>query len=126
MKVLVSRSGGIAGIRTTWEVDVDAQPDAADWASLITALPWADVAARAPEPDRFVYRIRCPPHEVVLAEPQVCGPWRELVDRVKASQSEPGGAARRQPAREAARSAEAPRSTDSPLGDFGVNSQPPG
>lgn len=126
MKVLVSRSGGIAGIRTTWEVDVDEQPDAADWTSLISALPWAEVAARAPEPDRFVYRIRCPPNEVVLAEPQVCGPWRELIDRVKASQSGPRGTAGAQPAREAAQPAEAPRSSDSPLGDFGANSQPPG
>jgi len=117
MKVVVSRSGGMAGIRTTWEVDVDAQPDADDWASLITALPWAEVAVRAPEPDRFVYRIRCPPHEVVLAEPQLCGPWKELVDRVKASQSGVSAAGGR-PAR-------SPRTPDSPLGDSGVNSQPP-
>jgi hypothetical protein len=118
MKVVVSRSGGLAGIRTTWEVEVDAQPDAADWASLIAALPWAEAAERAPQPDRFVYRIRCPPHEVVLAEPQVRGPWKELVERVKASQSGAFGAG--------TRPGGSSRSADSPLGDFGVNSQPPG
>ena len=95
MKIVVSRNGGITGIRTTWEVDVDAQPDSAEWASLITALPWAEVAARAPEPDRFVYRIRCAPNEVVLAEPQVCGPWKELIDRVKATpRADPGSGPR--------------------------------
>ncbi|MBG6057382.1 hypothetical protein RCH16_000574 [Cryobacterium sp. MP_M5] len=118
MKVVVSRSGGIAGIRTTWEVDVDAQPDAADWAELITALPWAEVSARAPEPDRFVYRIRCAPNEVVLAEPQVCGPWKELVDRVKASRRAESGPG--------PRPAGPRRSPDSPLGGFGADSQPPG
>ncbi len=118
MKVVVSRSGGIAGIRTTWEVDVDAQPDAAEWLGLITALPWADVTKRAPEPDRFVYHIRCARNEVVLAEPQVCGPWKELVDRVKASQRADSGSGPR---------STGPRPTpDSPLGGRGVNSQPPG
>jgi hypothetical protein len=84
MKVIVSRSGGIAGIRITWEVQVDERPDAADWKAFLEELPWDEVDERAPEPDRFVYRIRCAPHEVVLAEPQVCGPWKDLVDRVKA------------------------------------------
>jgi hypothetical protein len=84
MKVVVSRSGGIAGIRVTWEVQVDEQPDAPEWRDLLDALPWDEVDERAPEPDRFIYRIRCAPHEVVLAEPQLSGPWRDLVDRVKA------------------------------------------
>ena len=84
MKVIVSRSGGIAGIRITWEVQVDDQPDASTWTELVDALPWDEVTESDPEPDRYVYRIRCAPHEVVLGEPQVSGPWRELVDRVRA------------------------------------------
>jgi len=84
MKVIVSRSGGIAGIRTTWEVQVDEQPDALDWRELLDALPWDQVEESAPEPDRYVYRIRCAPHEVVLAEPKVSGRWKDLVDRVRA------------------------------------------
>jgi hypothetical protein len=85
MRVVVSRSGGIAGMRTVWEVRIDDQPDAPDWRDLLAALPWDDTPQQAPEPDRYVYRIRCPPHEVVLTEPQVSGQWRELVDRVRAA-----------------------------------------
>ena len=85
MKVVVSRSGGFAGIRTTWEVQVDEQPDRSVWAELLEGLPWDEVSETAPQPDRYVYRIRCAPHEVVLGEQQVCGPWRDLIDRVKAT-----------------------------------------
>ena len=84
MKVVVSRSGGFAGIRTTWEVQVDEQPDRSAWADLLAGLPWDEVSETAPQPDRFIYRIRCAPHEVVLGEQQVCGPWKELIDRVRA------------------------------------------
>ena len=83
MKVVVSRSGGFAGIRTTWEVQVDEQPDRSAWAEMISGLPWAEVSETAPQPDRYVYRIRCAPHEVVIGEQQVCGPWKELIDRVR-------------------------------------------
>jgi hypothetical protein len=84
MKVVVSRSGGFAGIRVTWEVQVDEQPDAQRWVDFLEQLPWDDVGGSDPKPDRYVYRIRFAPHEVVLPETQVSGPWRELVDRVKA------------------------------------------
>ncbi|QYF74243.1 protealysin inhibitor emfourin [Cryobacterium sp. PAMC25264] len=84
MKVVVSRSGGIAGLRVTWDVQVDEQPDAAAWMQFLDTLPWDETEGTAPEPDRYVYRIRCAPHEVVLAEPQVQGAWKDLVDRVRA------------------------------------------
>lgn len=84
MKVIVSRSGGIAGLRVTWDVQVDEQPDAATWMQFLEQLPW-DEAEEAPTAvDRYVYRIRCAPHEIVLAEPQVSGPWKDLIDRVRA------------------------------------------
>lgn len=85
MKVIVSRSGGMAGVRLTWEVRVDEQPDAQTWAEFLNDLPWEAVSDSPPQPDRYIYRIRCAPHEVVLAEPQLSGPWRELVDRVQAA-----------------------------------------
>lgn len=85
MKVIVSRSGGTAGIRLTWEVQVDDQPDATEWAEFLSDLPWEQVAESPAEPDRYLYRIRCAPYEVVIAEPQIAGPWRELVDRVQAA-----------------------------------------
>ena len=85
MKVIVSRSGGTAGIRRTWEVRVDEQSDALSWADFLGSLPWTEVTDSDPVPDRFLYRIRCAPHEVVLAEPEVAGPWRDLIDRVQAA-----------------------------------------
>ena len=83
MEVIVSRSGGLAGIRLVWEVAVDDQPDRDDWVLLIEELPWSAVPPAPPEPDRFVYRIECAPHRATLAERQVTGPWRTLVDRVR-------------------------------------------
>lgn len=83
MRVIVSRSGGFAGLSVTWQLDVDEQPDPDSWRDLIDRLPWAHVASSAPQPDRYSYRIRCAPHDATLAEQQLEGPWRELVDRVQ-------------------------------------------
>ncbi|WP_082462223.1 protealysin inhibitor emfourin [Agromyces sp. Leaf222] len=98
MDVFVARSGGLAGIRLTWHVRVDDQPDADDWFVLIEEIPWDDVPPAPAEPDRFTWDIRCEPAdeqppaastttqkaaEVTLAERQLTGPWRQLVDRVR-------------------------------------------
>jgi hypothetical protein len=110
MDVIVSRSGGIAGLRLTWRVDVDTQPDPDRWYVLIREIPWDEAPPTPPEPDRYVYRIRCEPHEAAaqqqpgqsdaaaqareatLAERQLTGPWRELFDRVReAAEPERGG-----------------------------------
>ncbi|WP_166872109.1 MULTISPECIES: protealysin inhibitor emfourin [unclassified Salinibacterium] len=88
MKVIVVRTGGFAGLRATWELQVDDQPDAPRWSAFLHDLPWDDVPPAPQLPDRYIYRIRCEPHEVVLTEPQVQGPWRELVDRVRAANEE--------------------------------------
>ena len=88
MDVFVSRSGGLAGLRLTWHVHVDEQPDRDDWYILIRQIPWNQPQPVPPEPDRYVYRIRCEPHEATLAERQLTGPWRTLVDRVQET-SEP-------------------------------------
>jgi hypothetical protein len=91
MLVSVARSGGLAGLMLVWEVEVDRQPDRDAWEGLLAEVPWNSVPAgslgpggAAPiEPDRFVYRIRCAPHEARLGERQLTGPWRTLVDRVR-------------------------------------------
>ncbi|WP_022890943.1 protealysin inhibitor emfourin [Agromyces italicus] len=83
MDVIVQRSGGLAGARLTWEVRVDEQPDPDEWYILIEEIPWGEPPPVPPEPDRFVYRIECPPNEATLAERQLTGPWRQLVDRVQ-------------------------------------------
>ena len=62
---------------------VGEQPDADRWYLLIEEIPWSQPPPVPPEPDRYIYRIRCEPYEATLAERQLTGPWRELVDRVQ-------------------------------------------
>lgn len=88
MDVIVSRSGGLAGLRLDWHVHVDEQPDRDEWYFLIGQVPWEQTPPVPPEPDRYVYRIRCDRHEATLAERQLTGPWRTLVKRVQ-ERSEP-------------------------------------
>ncbi len=95
MDVIVSRSGGLAGIRLVWKVQVDDRPDRDDWVLLLRGIPWDDVPPQPPEPDRYTYRIQCPPHDATLAERQLTGPWRVLVDRVREStEPRPAGPSR--------------------------------
>jgi hypothetical protein len=84
MDVVVVRTGGFAGIRVTWQVRVDEQPDRREWQQLVESLPWEHApSSPPPEPDRYVYRITCEPYEAVLPERQLEGPWRVLVERVR-------------------------------------------
>ncbi|WP_051972955.1 hypothetical protein [Cryobacterium sp. MLB-32] len=85
MKVIVSRSGGLADIRLTWEVRIDEQPDATSWADFLLSLPWSEVTDSEPVTGSYLYRIRCAPFEVVLVDARITGEWRELVDRVQAA-----------------------------------------
>ncbi|GAA3648921.1 protealysin inhibitor emfourin [Microbacterium marinilacus] len=93
MRVIVSRTGGFAGVRVTWEVHVEAQPDRHAWRELVESMPWQEVPAVAAEPDRYVYRITCEPHEAVLSERALEGPWRVLVERVRSRSRGASGAA---------------------------------
>ncbi|MBO3664668.1 protealysin inhibitor emfourin [Microbacterium stercoris] len=84
MRITVVRTGGFAGLRTSWTVHIEAQPDRREWRELVSSLPWDDTPPEGHgEPDRYVYRISCEPHEVVLGERALEGPWRVLVDRVR-------------------------------------------
>jgi hypothetical protein len=92
MKVTVVRTGGVAGIRRTWSVEVSAQPDPTAWERLVDALPWDAPPAEDRAPDRFVYLITVTvatveEHEVRLGESALDGPWRELVERVRDADS---------------------------------------
>jgi hypothetical protein len=80
MKVTVTRSGGFAGLTQTWSVD--ASP--AEWRSLLDSLPW-DRRPTVASVDRYVYRIRVSRRQITLPEERVEGPWRELVERVRAA-----------------------------------------
>jgi len=88
MKISVTRSGGIAGLSRTWTITVDDQPDRDDWMSLVATLPWNDRPRSAPQPDRYVYLIRCSRRRISLPEQRLDGPWRELVERVRERASE--------------------------------------
>jgi hypothetical protein len=90
MIVTVQRSGGFAGLTRTWQVDVDAEPDTESWLVLLELVPWSQAPARprAVQPDRFVWVISAgttPAKKAALPEQDVTGPWRELVDRVRAA-----------------------------------------
>jgi len=91
MIVTVARTGGLAGLTRTWRVDVDAEPDTESWLVLLDALPWSDLPrGQDARPDRFVWLVTVgarPVREATLPEQQVTGPWRELVDRVRAAGS---------------------------------------
>ncbi|MGZ8804681.1 MAG: protealysin inhibitor emfourin [Microbacterium sp.] len=93
--VTVTRTGGFAGLRRTWH----AQPDTADapqWIALIDGCPWdaADPTRAVPPTgaDRFVWHVdaRCgdAAREAALADPEVRGPWRELIDAVRSAKTD--------------------------------------
>lgn len=102
LEITVARVGGIAGARRRWSVTPE-RPQLADWRSLVESCPWDAVSAeqaaarRAPGGDRFVWIIEVhlaeTHHEAELPESSLTGPWRELVDRVRAdrrAEHEPG------------------------------------
>jgi len=95
MIITVIRSGGFAGISREWSVRVDEQPDEEQWRELIDRLPWERDPASQGEPDRYIYRVRCAPREVVIPESRLTGPWRELVDKVRDAEDPKSGHSRR-------------------------------
>jgi hypothetical protein len=90
--VTVTRTGGFAGLRRTWRTEPD-PADAPHWIALIDDCPWdaADPARPIPPSgaDRFMWHLdaQCgdAAREAALADPEVEGPWRELIDAVKAA-----------------------------------------
>jgi hypothetical protein len=86
--VTVTRSGGIAGIRRSWRAQ--AEEDAASpWIARIKECPWDAVERSRPAQgaDRFVWDVnaRCgeEARRAELADSDVRGPWRELIDAVR-------------------------------------------
>jgi hypothetical protein len=91
-RILVVRSGGVAGITRRWQV----QPgdDAEEWRELVRACPWGAEGSDTESRDRFVWRIEVsscggqlaePPRSASVPDAQLRGPWRALVDRVQES-----------------------------------------
>ncbi len=90
VRVRVVRTGGFAGLTRVWTAE-PAPPEAPRWVELIEECPW-DAAASASVPvgaDRFSWRIsaRCadaPSRRAELSDAELDGPWRHLVDEVRA------------------------------------------
>jgi hypothetical protein len=86
--IAVVRTGGIAGIRRQWTVEPD-PAEAPRWITMVERLPWDDDADAGRGADRFVrlIRVRTPSErrERELPDSALDGPWRELVDAVRAA-----------------------------------------
>ena len=83
VRIRVTRSGGVAGIRRGWRVE---SREPAAWEPLVEACPW-DAEPETAGADRFVWLIEvaapAPPRMAELPETAMHGPWRELVERVQ-------------------------------------------
>lgn len=88
VRIQVTRSGGVAGIRRGWCVE---SQEADAWEPLVAACPW-DAEPECVGADRFVWLIEVaappPVRTARLPAGAVHGPWRELVERVR-EQGEP-------------------------------------
>ena len=90
MKIIIERSGGIAGMKRVWTVQA-VSPDEEDrWQPLVEACPWdmvPETGRRVPEgqPDRFTYDIRAGQRHARLPEHALTGPWRDLFEFAKAA-----------------------------------------
>ncbi len=93
MRIIVSRSGGFAGLTRRAEVDVDAAPDAGWWreaaaeAVPLPAPPSDD--ACSPVRDGFTWTIVLGDQSAVLPDSAVRGPLREIAERTLAEGETP-------------------------------------
>lgn len=86
--VTVTRTGGIAGMRRIWRAEAG-EDQARPWIALIEECPWdaARLGGFVKGADRFMWAVdaRCGKDErqAELADSDVRGPWRELIDAVR-------------------------------------------
>ena len=84
--VVVTRTGGIAGLRRQWQVDSRGD-EASEWVSLIEECPWSRAGSSASGADRFVWSIVAllgpDRHDAELSDDQIDGPWAILVEAVR-------------------------------------------
>ncbi len=79
--VRVIRTGGFAGLRRQWQIEAASEDEARRWWPLVEACPW-DTPPGECVPDGFVYEVVANDRSATLAEQQLDGPWRDLVDAV--------------------------------------------
>lgn len=80
--IAIARTGGVAGLRREWVIEVADVREAARWQPLIEACPWDEHCDDA-RPDGFSYAVRAAGRTAVLPESALQGPWRRLVDKVQ-------------------------------------------
>ena len=80
--ISVVRSGGIAGMRQEWTIEVTTADEAERWHPIIDACPWDEDDALA-NPDGFVYTVQAADHTATIPAHRLTGPWRRLVDEVR-------------------------------------------
>ncbi|GAB2521611.1 thermolysin metallopeptidase-like protein [Paramicrobacterium agarici] len=92
--IVVERSGGVAGVRRSWRAELDERPEGARLRTLIETVDWArGLHVGEAGADGFRYRIRCLTSsqtcvlEAQLAESELTTTWRELIERVRESDS---------------------------------------
>jgi Zn-dependent metalloprotease len=82
---VVERTGGFAGLRTSRDVDLRSLPseEADAWRQLLESSLLRDLSPQPPQPDRYVYRVCCPPAglDVTAAEQQLPHPVLDLFER---------------------------------------------
>jgi len=100
VRVTVARSGGIAGLTRRWSVTAPPH-EPAEWVALVQRCPWEsseDPTGAASDAqrgaDRFTWTIDVDldgrSHRAVIPETRADGPWRALIDAVRASDSARG------------------------------------
>ena len=86
--IAVVRTGGIAGIRRQWRVEAEPD-DTVEWIDLIDRCPWDQEPDGSVGADRFMWSIRARTpserRERELPDSALDGPWRALVDAVRAA-----------------------------------------
>lgn len=80
--IRVARTGGFAGLRREWAIEVTGPDDDERWRPLIESCPWQDANADG-FPDGFVYDVRVAGRKALVPESKLEGPWRRLVDEVR-------------------------------------------
>ena len=88
--VTVVRSGGFAGLTRQWRVTAG-EEDAEHWVGLVQECPWGacDGQTSPTGADRFAWTVRATmpdgQRHAELAEAEATGPWRTLIDAVRAA-----------------------------------------
>ena len=73
-----------------WSVQALTPDDRSQWQPLVEACPWDELPkSDTTQPDRFIYRIRAGERRATLPERDLVGPWRILVETMRAAAESP-------------------------------------